>query len=120
MKGSVNNVTMNLVFLGHALECYSCRSDISWEDCDSNAHNGTCRSGLDNCAKLYARGNGQVFARGCDTSYECSNQLTCKELTLNECSLYCCKDDFCNGSVVRKIRGFVFTSSFITAITFHC
>lgn len=107
---------INIAFSGHALECYSCRSDISWEDCERNIKNGTCAPGLDNCAKLYARGNGEVFARGCDTSYECNNQMTCRGLTLNECSLHCCKDDFCNISVAKKASRLVLVGSLITSI----
>lgn len=101
---------------GRALDCYSCTSQVSWEDCARNLKKGTCAPNLDNCAKLYARGNGEVFARGCDTSYECSNQLTCKGLELNECTLHCCKDDFCNGTALTKISSVILVFSLLASV----
>ena len=109
-------VISDLLFSGHALECYSCSSQVSWEDCEKNLKKGSCASYLDNCAKLYASGNGEVFARGCETSYECSNQMTCKGLVLNECSLQCCKEDLCNGSAERKMNCFFSVLSLLTSI----
>ena len=108
-------ITDWFILSGHALECYSCKSEVSWGDCEKNLKKGTCASYLDNCAKLYASGNGEVFARGCETSYECSKQLTCKGLELNECSLHCCKEDLCNG-VAENINRYVTVLSLVTSI----
>lgn len=102
--------------LGHALDCFSCTSDVSWEDCEKNIRNGTCASYLDNCAKLYARGNGEVFARGCESSDECFRMLTCKGLKLNECSLHCCKENFCNRSAAKKANYLISVLSLVTSI----
>jgi len=105
-----------VLYKGHALECFSCASEVSWEDCEKNIRNGTCAPYLDNCAKLYARGNGEVFARGCETSDECFNKLTCKGLELNECNLHCCKENFCNRSAAKKTNYLISVLSLVTSI----
>ena len=102
--------------LGGALDCFSCESHISWTDCTRNQKKGTCATDLDKCAKLYARGNGEVFVRGCDTSEECANQRTCKSLKLNECSLDCCDENLCNAGVIQMTGDLVLLICIITTL----
>lgn len=116
LPGTLLTYLMLVVSTGCALDCYSCTSQVSWEDCAKNLTKGTCSPNLDNCAKLYARGNGEVFAKGCDTSYECSNQETCNALVLNECILHCCRDDLCNEAVMLKLGGVILVTSLFTSL----
>ena len=121
LRACAKSFVTDRFFAGHALDCFSCTSEVSWEDCEKNIRNGTCASYLDNCAKLYARGNGEVFARGCETSDECFHKLTCKGLELNECSLDCCKEDFCNRSTAKKTNYLISVLSLLTSIiTKYC
>lgn len=101
---------------GCALECYLCSSQVSWENCAKNLTKGTCAPNLDNCAKLYARSNGEVFARGCGTSYKCSNQETCNGLVLIKCTLHCCRGDLCKRAFRLELGAVILVSSLLTSL----
>lgn len=104
------------LFLGYVLDCFFCISEVFWEDCEKNIRNGICVFYFDNCVKLYVRGNGEVFVWGCEIFDECFNNLMCKGLELNECSFYCCKEDFCNRSVVKKMNYFILVLFLVISI----
>ena len=101
---------------GCALECYLYAIQVSWENCAKNLTKRTCAPNLYNCAKLYARGNGEVFARGCDTSYECSIQETCNGLVLIECTLHCCRGDLRKRAFRLELGAVILVFSLLTSL----
>ena len=105
------------IFLAEALQCYSCTSSTSWDNCDSNRIEGTCQAGLTKCAKVYAKGNGrEVFVRGCESSYQCSTKTGCNIAGVEKCDVYCCDGNLCNGSQKKMASAFVLTACALLAM----
>ena len=113
-----------LWFAGHAIKCYQCNSQKSWDDCVPG--NGTtCASPQNSCVKVKIEGekdgkNVNVFAKSCVEKKNC-NKDVCKsvaeELSMKfkDCDFNCCDTDLCNGAKVTMASSFLFLACVLVA-----
>ncbi|XP_031567555.1 uncharacterized protein LOC116302406 [Actinia tenebrosa] len=96
------------------LECYSCKSHVSWEDCEENKAIVVCSDpSLDTCVKAhraFVQLNGQAtqrFQKYCFNYGDC-NKKSCMDT--NEvkkgswCEIECCNTTLCNTGVTPLAR----------------
>ena len=111
------------LFPGYALKCYRCTSLKSLDDCKNSAKEVTCLDGQDRCGKadITAESSGvtgEVFAKGCATSSDCSAK-NCKKVypsvKIIKCEISCCKGDLCNGAKVQMVSAIILLSCAIVA-----
>lgn len=90
------------------LQCYECRSNKSFDDCDDVREAASCPDDKEqSCAKLgiYGELGGQTFEgylKGCFDTSLCEDDNDCKfesedqSLTITKCDFSCCTKDLCN------------------------
>lgn len=114
------SVTSIHSFAASSLECNSCSSAKSWEDC--NARKFECRPTADQCIKFHYKARiGQLFLKGCAEQLSCdiAKNPICNEGVGSDvtCDIWCCDDkDNCNVGSVLHISGFIFLSCALASL----
>ncbi|XP_068744488.1 uncharacterized protein [Montipora capricornis] len=122
-------IVFKLLPKGFSLECHTCFSTKSWDDCLENSWVFKCPDDYDTCLMTFTsklRTNGQQldeFAKTCWFQEKC-NDKKCREeitdrkqhgnITANYCSQRCCTEDRCNtGIVLPSIEGASLSSTLV-------
>ncbi|XP_068710977.1 uncharacterized protein [Montipora foliosa] len=108
-------IVFKLLPKGYCLECHTCFSTKSWDDCLEASWVEQCPDHLDACMMVFTsklHGNGQQldeFAKACWSQEKCSDKI-CREeiidrkrqpnITANYCGQRCCTEDLCNTGTV--------------------
>ncbi|KAJ7365245.1 hypothetical protein OS493_005342 [Desmophyllum pertusum] len=101
------NAGSNVLTDSSSLECNSCSSTTSWEDC--NASKSKCPPTDDQCIKVHLKAGGvESYVKGCAPKFACEKAKNpiCKKAGSGAdftCDISCCDDtDNCNaGSAFR-------------------
>ena len=82
-----------------SLQCYECRTDHSWEKCDSISTKITCPASKPKCIKIDAQNKvtgKHTYIKGCWDG-DCTQPSFCRPGGMQVCTLECCHgNDFCN------------------------
>ena len=116
----LKSVTSIHSFATSSLECNSCSSVTSWEDC--NEIKFKFRPTGDQCIKFHYKARiGQLFHKGCAEQLLCDNAINtiCNEGAEPDvtCAIWCCDDkDNCNVGSVLHISSFILLSCALASL----
>ena len=93
--------TSNVFFISViCLECYNCRSAISFQDCQSNQTKISCwsSSGPPSCVSASLKVTQTIYTKGCAAN--CTTlQSTCQALGAARYEINCCESDLYNDQI---------------------